>query len=310
MGITKKVVILLWSISCFQLTAAQAAKKEYPYASSVVGTVQERKDEAKIQQLKKDHSFKEKSHLVTSAKSQIRIELDAHSSLIIFENSAVKIPVITWGEGQVESIVLESGKIRYNCKQNCDREIRTPLSQDTFKNGEFLIEYDGDKPAVELTVIFGQASFRGLENENSIELEGGEKAVFNGIKENGEVVYDVLLRGRKVARGQLEPKQKLSSSEREDLDKKWNIKKDFQVVKVKKIIRTEKQICENPLGEFNQCAWICEGNKKGKSCDLKQKNVKCIRQRCSANGKWTDAQEMSGLENKCQAVAVVGPCDY
>ena len=72
-------------------------------------------------------------------------------------------------------------------------------------------------------------------------------------------------------------------------------------------------ICNEPRGDFNQCAWKCLGYKKGmKGCPTRKKGVSCERSRCNANGVWSD-QVILGEEAgqwKCQAKPVVGKCDY
>lgn len=288
-----------------------AAAKQYPFVSVVVGESYEQKDSEKKIKFKKNDILKEKSEISTKKGSKIRIELDERSQLIVFENSIVRIPVITWGEGELSEIHLVQGKIRYNCEKNCNRKLVTALSSQSFQNGEYLLEYDPELTQVGLVVFHGRIEFGGLENEDQQFVESQHRIVFQGIKENGETAYDILLKGRKVARGQLLPIHKLPDQEFNQLNNTFDIRKDFVEKKVVKIIRTEKQICENPFGELNQCSWICESKAKSiKKCDLTKSDTKCIRRRCNANGQWADAQEMGALANKCQARPIVQECDY
>ena len=122
----------------------------------------------------------------------------------------------------------------------------------------------------------------------------------------------MLLKGRKVARGQLQPVVTLKEDQLRQLDQMTSLKTMSPRPKiVKKAPRTEKQICDAPYGELNQCAWVCEGPMKGlKKCDLNKKGVQCVRRRCDANGQWVDPTPLTDLTTRCELSPVVGACDY
>jgi hypothetical protein len=239
----------------------------------------------------------EKALIKVGDKSQLKLELDPYSSILIYENSVVELPVITWGEAEIPEIKIQNGRVFYECEKDCHRTLETPLSREVFTNGESWLEYVPESPRVELLVLHGNQEFKGLETEDSIIVHQGQKIVFQGLKEAGEVAYDTLLKGRKIARGKLQPVMTLSESDFSKLEKEFEVKRQAEKVPIKKFKRGAKQICERPLGELNQCSWIQQTAKK---------NKKCIRRRCNANGEWSDPQESTSCNPKLK----VAPCDY
>ena len=275
--------------------------------------VQNFKDAEKPLDLKKNDIFTEHAKIVTTTDAEVKIEVDPYTQLIIFENTTVEIPVITWGQGEIQDINLIQGRIQVSCEKNCARNYSTPISKNAFGNGVFVLHYKAEVPSVELTTLHGEQDFRGLENENVIHLKAGQRVVFQGLIENEQVAYDVLLKGRKVARGQMGPIATVPSEELEALEVRSKKLKPIEIVKPKAPPRTPSQICDAPYGELNQCAWTCEGlssKKKLKTCDLSQSGVHCVRRRCNANGQWGDATVLNQNANRCERQPVVAGCDY
>ncbi len=293
------------------------AKAKFPKISFVKSAPKAKalnlKDPTKPVDLKKGEVLTERAKIVTAPGSEVRIDLDPHTSVIVYEGSELEIPVITWGEGETPDLSLLRGKIFFSCEKNCTRTLKTPLSQNVFTNGVLILEYKPSSPYVELITIHGAQDFRGLENEESIRLEPGQKVIFQGLKENDEVAYDVLLKGRRVARGKLQPVITLKPEEVEafQVQNKKIKQADLENQKKKIIPRKPSQICEAPFGELNQCAWVCEGLKKNmKACNLEKAGVSCIRRRCNANGIWEDPTPLTKLNSRCELQPVVGACDY
>lgn len=281
----------------------------FPRVSEVIGVVLSEKKDGKSLPLKNKEVLREKALLKVGDKAQLRIEIDPYSSLLLASGAVVELPVITWGEGEVSEIKLEKGKLFYDCEKNCKRFLTTPLSHEVFLNGEYWLEYVPESPRVELLVLHGTQDFRGLENEEQVTLQQGQKVVFQGLKENGEVAYDELLKGRKVARGKMQPIVTIPESEFNKLKADFQVKREA-LKKATTPIKPKpgpKQICSEPFAELNQCAWSCEGLKKGqKTCDTSKKGIYCIRRRCNANGEWSDPTETKG----CDPTPKISPCDY
>ncbi len=279
--------------------------------------VQNFKNSEKPVDLKKNDVLTEHAKIVTSADAEVKIALDPYTQVIVFENSVLELPVITWGQGEVLDLQLQKGKIQVSCEKDCVRQYTTPLSKNVFTNGVFILDYRPEFPYVELTALHGEQEFRGLENESMIKIKGGQKVVFQGLKENDEVAYDVLLKGRKVARGQLQAVVTLPANEIEALDDKSKKLKPIVVAKIPAPPRLPNQICEAPFAELNQCAWTCEGLSKKKkpmknikTCDISQAGVHCVRRRCNANGQWEDATILTQSAQRCETQPIVAGCDY
>jgi hypothetical protein len=300
--------------------AAGGSKARYPQIEAASGsaiqvgeTIQVSKRQAERSEvertLKPKMVLKDKAVLRTGEKSELRVALRANSVLNLGENSEVEFPAIEWQDGNVTEIRLRRGKVRMICSEACRQKFLTPLFEGLAINGDVILAYDPSVPQVELDVLQGEMPFRGLENETSVTLTAGHRAVFKGVLENGEPAYDVLLRGRKVAKGVMGEIQEIPASEMSELQKQEEKRK--KVVKLPpKSKRLPSQICDRPWGELNQCMWACEKNKKGaKECLLNQ-GATCIRQRCNANGQWSDRTELPLQNSPCKASTFVGTCDY
>ena len=253
--------------------------------------------------------LKDKAELRTGEKGELRLALSAQMTLVLGEKTEVEFPAIEWQKGTVSEIRLHRGEIRFICQADCEKKIVTPLYEGVGSAGDFILKYDPAIPQVELTVVQGEMPFRGLENENSAAVMTGQTASFKGVLENNEPAYDILLKGRKVATGQMRevqqvPPQRLLELQKQDEKKKKTAK---QSAKSK---RQASQICDKPWGELNQCVWSCEKNpKKAKECLVNQGAI-CVRQRCNANGEWSDRQELPAQSSPCQVKKYVGACDY
>jgi hypothetical protein len=308
--------VLLASLS-YGDEIARPATAKFPRVSFVKSTAKSKvmnlKDPEKSHELKKNDVLTERAKIVTAAGSEVRLDLDPYSSVIIYENSELEIPVITWGEGEAPTLNLEKGRVFVSCEKDCTRVVKTPLSQNVFTNGVYILEYNRNSPYVELIALHGGQDFRGLENEESVHLDAGQKVTFQGLKENEEVAYDILLKGRKVARGKLQPVITLKPEEVVALEaqNKKLLRAVLETQKKKTIPRKPGQICDAPFGELNQCSWVCEGLKKNmKTCNLEKSGVSCIRRRCNANGVWDDPTPLTKLNSRCERQPVVGACDY
>lgn len=303
----KRQILLLSLILLSAPTFAQN-KIRYPVVSIANGKVELVEGE-KVRLLKLGESLKEKAYLRVGDKSQLRIDLSAKTSALILENSEVVLPFIAWEDGRVEQLDLKKGRLHVVVGSAENKTVATALSRDYLKAGEYIFTYEPLAPQIETVVLNGELEFRGLENEEFVKIKSGEKASFLGVLESGEPVYDVLLKGRKVARGKLNQVQKIPASDLGSLKKQTEVKK-VVLKKNKAAPRTKEQICTNPNAELNQCSWVCENNpKKSKNCNLSAGAV-CVRYRCNANGEWAEKTELTALESKCTLQALVMNCDY
>lgn len=302
------------------LAFAKAKASRYPQIQYIQGpahaieeviTVVKREPQKSERQkpLKKGQILKDKAVLKTDAKSEIRLALSSQDVLVIRENSLVILPEIFWKDGAIQDIQLRSGSLRYLCKDKCERKFITDLYAGVLPAGDFILRYNPESPEVELQVLKGEATFGGLENETQITLKPSEKAVFKGVLEDGIPAYDILLKGRKVAKGKLADTEIIPAEEILEFQRQEAL--HIQKVKAKpKSKRLASQICDKPWGELNQCVWVCENNpKKAKECKIQQ-GAQCVRMRCNANGEWSDRQVLSPSQGQCETKPLVGACDY
>lgn len=293
---------LFLSLSLFFSFSAQAIEKKirYPIVSVVDGAVVSIDKHNQHSPTKKLESPNERVIYIVPEKAFLRVELTPKSEIIVKGPSKVEIPVIAWEDGAAERVILHGGELRYRCESQCEKVIETPLSRDSLTLGDYVYQYQPEIPYTQLTVIEGNFVFRGLENEEGVEVKTGQTVGFKGELEGGQPVYDVLLKGRKVARGKLSNVKLVPMDEMKKLKEMPILKKPELTIKKKKIKKLPDQICEEPLGKLNQCAWHFEKSKGPKIC---------VRKRCNANGQWAERTEVETSHCSAKGPKVTA-CDY
>lgn len=235
--------------------------------------------------------------------SIVKVKLDEKRTLIAYGPAEFEIPAITWESREFNQIVLKSGALRFEADENpFPIVLKSPLFEVTPPKGESVFIYDPERALSEAWILEGQMEFGALNAEESAKLTKGQKVVFQGYLEEGEISYDLLLQGRKIPKGKLMPIQLITQQDLKtysalsDKNKRDQIhrKKTESLRKAK--VDFSKALCRNPMGQFNQCVW----KKQGESC---------YRSRCVADGKWKDRQMVD--EGACsKGSAIVGACDY
>lgn len=315
---------ILWCFLFLFFNQGMAAGASYPSIKQLKGQVLSLKESIAVENktmvkkevsqiLNKNSKLRDWALLQVGDHSEILLQLNAGSQLVIYGGSLVELVSIHWKQGVIGEIRLREGKLRYLCEKDCDLKISTALSETVIPVGDYILSMDQKIPSVEMTVIAGETVFRGLENENAVTLRAGDRARFVGVFSEDQVIaYDLLLKGKKVAQGKMQPLEKMTDSEL------MSLRKDFEEAKLKQKYlsqkkstgRTALQICSSPNAEFNQCAWLCEKNSKSaKNCDY-QKGAQCLRMRCNANGEWSDKTVLPESQAKCRAKTFVSTCDY
>lgn len=308
---------MIISASCFASTKMDdvvVSKAKYPMISGLNGVVLVTGRDQKPRPAKLNEILKEKAIIETKDKAQIRVELDEKNGVILLANSSFEIPVIGFEYGEVTDVILKSGQMRVQSLDQNERFYATPVSRDVYQDADFLLQYDSARAKVTMTVFRGSLSFRGLENEKTCQVASGESATFTGVIENNEPAFDILLKGRKVARGHLsENAVALNADDLEELTEKTLLQKPIKPKGPIKPPKKPGQICEDPNAKLNECVWSCQGVKpkmRLKKCDVSKAEVTCVRRRCNANGVWGDEFTMPTAENRCSLKPLVGPCDY
>lgn len=259
----------------------------------------------------------------TDDKSTVLLELSAAATLRIYPNSIVDFPLVRWESGDLDQIIFQQGRIRWASETPSAITLKSDLFELKPPSGQFVFIYQPWLPQIEVMSLKGDISFSELNGEESHVLKTGQKMNFTGRIEEGEIVYDLLLKGRRIPKGEMSAVSSLSpleekfySIEEENKARAERLKKQ-EIVKKPKIKR-KGEICSDPGGLFNECSWVCVNNPtkydlhKGK-CRSDLSRVKCVRRRCNANGKWADRYELptpSAAQLRCKAEPVLGPCDY
>lgn len=309
--------------SSFALTAVlallSAAAMAFPQVASVQGKAWITANDGKRVPVKAKMALRGKVLLETNAASNIRITWDSSREFSVLESSNVLIPSIGWDSGEASLILLKSGSIRW--KASGSKSYNVALSSDLFEfiapPGDFVLSYAPQSPYAEVKMLKGSMEFTYLNGEELVRVKEGQQVGFRGVLEDGKVVYDVLLQGRKIPRGKLTGVTQLDQAFLKGYDAAAEKKKRFEAEQAKKALEAKNtlgQICRDPGAGFNQCAWVCVGNpkKEKKICQLQSPGVQCIRQRCNANGQWADKMVMDGekAQNLCKAQPRVAVCDY
>ena len=301
-GLMKSYILFLNFI--FSQVAFSA---HYPKVSEIQGKVFDHKQDGKLVKVAKSDIFKKQALLSTEMNSLVKIELDSNTTLLLAENSTLEFPAIAYEEGEVSVANLLSGKLWIQSRGNSERRYTTPISSDVYSNVDFLIEYSTENLKAQVFVFSKGLQFRGTESEDVVRVGAHEKVSFIGIPEKGKPSFDILLGGKKVAKGKLGIVEPLTEPELRQIEKELSfIQKRAAVKKVKQLPRLKNQICEKPFAKINECSWHCfKWDKKRKVC-----LSDCIRKRCNANGEWSDNFIDKNMKSKCVVVPLAAPCDY
>jgi hypothetical protein len=293
-NLIKKIAALVFVLSSNYFTAALA---DYPNLEVVAGKVFVTGVDGQPAPARKDLILRQTATIKVENKSLAVVALGASTKLFIFEDTVLKLPEIDYETGAVEQLILESGKFRYQGNDQKNRTLETLVFRESLKPGDYVFWFNPATPETEVLVLEGELSFRGLENGKSHKLTSKQKSSFIGQMENGEIVYDELLRGRKIARGTLNPVQVALDSELKVYRDMSEVKKAKDAQNKKVVKRLPEQICDKPFAKLDQCVW-------------RKVAGKCFRERCNANGKWAERMEMIGRLAKCTQNVKVESCSY
>lgn len=120
-----------------------------------------------------------------------------------------------------------------------------------------------------------------------------------------------------MERGFMTPLFKMSDEDVRTLDRETDIRFDSVGANAKagdqqlRSVSSDQATCGSPAGNFNQCAWTCEGNPKGqKTCRTDLPGVQCVRRLCRASGNWAEPTVLPSRQSaSCEAdAAVVKDC--
>jgi hypothetical protein len=320
----------LCAVHAANVKQAVSSKVEYPKISSVEGSVEVRQKGELLKGKLPGRILREQILLETGKGASIRVDLAPHDFILLAEDSKLLIPAIDWETGQVEELELLVGSFGLELKEA--RQIRSELFRDRITEGRYIFDYSPLIPQFGVTVLKGELAFRGRENEERSALGSGDRQIFVGEIQDGQIQFDVLLEGRKVARGRMLGKEKLKATDMASFNKAF----ELRPVRKAGAGKTSKKggtnpssgsganagaeasrgllkdaICKKPAGRFNDCAYECVNNPKGqKICNLQNPKVSCVRRRCLASGRWGDEHVFANHLATCDAQIKVQICDY
>ncbi len=276
----------------------------------------------KFRKAKLKEILREKAVIKSEANSRMDLAIDKERTLTILESTEIEIPTIAWESGNFTELTIRSGQIMWQQSQAPDNNItiKSPVFEVRPPIGITGFSYDDERALAEAKVFAGAMEFSALNAETSVILTAGKSVQFKGSKEDGEVAYDILLKGRKIPKGQLQKVENLPDavmqiySPKAMAQRKNSDLQKLMKAKAKKESLGVGQICPKPGGKMNECSWSCLQNPKSEknNCLADKSGVSCVRRRCNANGLWGEETvlESGAALLKCKATPFVSMCDY
>ena len=278
------------------------AQKFYPHILEIEGQVQDF-SQSPTRNLKLKDRVLESFHAKVSDDGRILMDLYQGVALEGFASSEFEMPNISWETRQISELILLNGRVLLEKKQteNLPLKVKSPLFEIMMPDGEVTLYFDAKKAFAEILVTQGEIVFGALNADETVTVKKGQKVSFQGVIEDGEISYDLLLKGRKVPKGKLNSVQMMTTEDfqnfsfqqrraKNELRRKLQLKK-----KQESLLASQNHLCAKPKAQMNQCVW-------------KQEKGSCIRIRCTAGGLWKDPQVVGDFE--CQVKKVVQACDY
>jgi hypothetical protein len=296
---------------------------QFPRVVSYRGNVEVKTGkETQFRKAKHNEILREFAEIKTGPQSQAEIAIDEVRTLTVLADTEIEIPSIGWETGDMGSMILKDGEIFWQKTKKVDipAVLKSKLFEVVPPVGQFKLSYDSDKAYAEAKVFSGSLEFSAMNSEHSVLLTPGKKVGFQGVMEDGEVAYDVLMQGRKIPKGALGKVQDISKEEMQAYSTEELTKKKAADLKRIAAERNKKQallpgqICRSPGGKLNECSWVCKNNPAGAKgkCLTSKPGVSCFRHRCNANGEWGEETALDAGEGavKCSSTPHVASCDY
>jgi hypothetical protein len=291
------------------------------------------KDQDVALKYKKGQVINHAVSLKTSDQDFLVLNIDQKYQLTVLPSSAVIIEGFSDKEGFfTDSIEVTSGQIHVqenliesknaeskNAEQkNIDlksADAQSILLESVFfklnlpeiKKVSFLVDLDPKKGILKVCNHSPEFTFKLFDHEIEQKLAPLKGIQFNGVvDQNGKVQFDQLLENRKIPKGSWGKITDCDLKLVQNIQDKINKEEDKQKVSLKKelknqILNKKKQddqyLCHEPYGQLNQCSYVFQKDK-------------CLRQRCNAEGRWADPNEVSRSKNKCTSKIHVTACDY
>lgn len=263
--------------------------------------------------LKKKQLVQDDLHFEVGENGQAQFMDPEGNLIVLLSNSSGAIQLFS-DQGMVQLAVTQGNVRVISTGEKPWATMKTLVSSTVVADQDVGLKFDRAAARVELLSFRGKIDFRANQSDESRLIGDQQKAFFQGVIEEGSLAYDLLLHGKKVPKGILSELMTLSAEDQKIFKIESPEKERLAELKAaQKAMKVAKGICQNPVGDLNQCAWKCLGIKKGmKNCPTKKTGFSCERSRCNANGEWSDHLILSPEAGrvKCQAKPVVTVCDY
>lgn len=327
----KTLIGLLLILSASIGASAQAPKESkevkkvrkviYPQVCGWTGKVELLSPSVPAKDLKKKAVLRDNGEIRTQADAFFCLDLSETDRLIVGPDSWVQLPGIENETGHAKDVVIQKGEMRMIHEYRefpIARTVSSKIYRQKISQGDYVFKYNPLTGLGGVLSLEGDLQFQPLESEVLMTVKSSESVDFQAEIKEGEVQYDQLLAGKKVVRGTLQPKQTVKPNEIEKIRDQYAAfdlsllrKKAMAIIAQKKTpVKNANAICFKPEGEFNQCAFFCEGNpKKSKKCEIQRAGVTCVRMKCNANGQWTDRYELPKNLSICRAQPRIAACD-
>lgn len=264
----------------------------------------------------------EKDYLETGSDGKLKIKFKDDNVINLAPNSKLTIEELNFdlAKGNKKTLLnLLYGKVRSSVKHDYNQsgnyyEVKTPSAVAGVRGTEFVTSFSSeDKMETKVETLKGRVVLSDPKKSKKIEVPASSYASFVVDKVEAGVFSDKDISSF-VARGYLTPVFKMTSEELKKLEINTNFTQEEDERNLASTpTENGKEICSDPQGDFNQCAWTCEGNTfNEKKCRTDLPNVHCVRKRCNANGKWAEETRLpAAFHENCEAnKPVIKDCDY
>lgn len=271
----------------------------------------------------------EKDVVVTDAFSHAKIMFLDKNTINVTPNSRLKVRGFEEAgvtANSTTTLDLIYGKVRSQVVTKSRRAgkpsflIRTPSAIAGVRGTDFVVTHLKGGDITKVETLKGSVELGDHKHREKSLVKKGQYASYvllasNSARDDGVINDDDI--GSWNQRGFLTPVYKLSDKHIELIDIATDYREDDTdrgVANLAKVTSEDKNICVEPGGAFNQCAWVCVNNPSGETkCRTDLSNVRCVRKKCDANGRWAAEERLPASTGsiKCDARSpVVGPCDY
>jgi hypothetical protein len=285
---------------------AQASAPQNIKILEASGEIADSSQPLKITKWSRNSRVVDRLSLSLGEKSHTKIQLHPQVILKAYGNTDFEIPNISWETRQFKEINLTKGSLRIEVnKVPFEIYLSSPFFKVLLPQGIWVFSIDPKKGTGDILALNGNLEVASLNSQDKVSLKTGDRVTFQGLVEEGEIAYDLLLEGRKIPKGKWLPVANLTSVDNQNFSieaerRKKAAEEKFRALKMKEEIKKRaKNLCLKPPGNFRECLWKVE-------------KKQCLRSRCAADGKWKDSQVVPSTfcDKKAGWTPEPKACDY